>query len=174
MAREYLARCVANPLQAAAELARYRDAAQRLVRSPWAHHPIHLLADALLRQGTLSGEQIFELARHRGLSRRKPRIEGRASQASPVCPTIAPPEMPRTRASPRFRAFSQANTGTVCSRCRSYTSIGNPSQALFQECQAKGKMPFPEPRGGNATALQCRRRTSEGATSQDGGAQEPC
>jgi hypothetical protein len=29
MAREYLARCVANPLQAAAELARYRDAAQR-------------------------------------------------------------------------------------------------------------------------------------------------
>ena len=62
MAREYLAHCVANPLQAAAELARYRDAAQRLVRSPWAHHRIHLLADALLRQGTLSGEQIFELA----------------------------------------------------------------------------------------------------------------
>jgi hypothetical protein len=29
MARGYLARCVANPLQAAAELARYRDAAQR-------------------------------------------------------------------------------------------------------------------------------------------------
>jgi hypothetical protein len=62
MAREYLARCVANPLQAAAELARYRDAAQRLVRSPWARHRIRLLADALLRQGTLSGEQIFELA----------------------------------------------------------------------------------------------------------------
>jgi hypothetical protein len=54
MACEYLARCVANPLQAAAELARYRDAARRLVRSPWAHQRIHLLADALLRQGTLT------------------------------------------------------------------------------------------------------------------------
>jgi hypothetical protein len=34
-------------------MARYRDAAQRLVRSPWAHHCIRLLADALLRQGTI-------------------------------------------------------------------------------------------------------------------------
>ena len=34
-------------------------------------------------------------------------------------------------------------------------------------------MPCPEPRGGNATALQCRRRTIKSATSQDGGAQEP-
>ena len=32
-------------------------------------------------------------------------------------------------------------------------------------------MPCPEPRGGNATALQSRRRTSESATSQDGSAQ---
>ena len=44
----YLARCVANPLQAAAELARYRDAARRLVRTPWARHRIRLLANALL------------------------------------------------------------------------------------------------------------------------------
>jgi hypothetical protein len=62
MAREYLARRVSNLSQAATELARYCDAAQRLVRSPWAHHRIHLLADALLRHGTLSSEQIFELA----------------------------------------------------------------------------------------------------------------
>ena len=34
-------------------MARYRDATQRLVRSPWAHHCIRLLADALLRQGTI-------------------------------------------------------------------------------------------------------------------------
>ena len=33
-------------------------------------------------------------------------------------------------------------------------------------------MPCSEPRGGNATALQCRRRTSKSATSQDGTAQE--
>jgi hypothetical protein len=31
MARQCLARCVANPLRVATELARYRDAAQRLV-----------------------------------------------------------------------------------------------------------------------------------------------
>ena len=61
MAHEYLARQL-NPLQIEAELTRYRDAAQRLVRSPWARHRIRVLADALLRQGTLSGEQIFELA----------------------------------------------------------------------------------------------------------------
>jgi hypothetical protein len=61
MAREYLARSVANPLQAAAELVRYRDAAQRLVRSPWAQRRIRLLADALLRHGTLSGEEIHRI-----------------------------------------------------------------------------------------------------------------
>ena len=60
MACEYLARQL-NPLQIGGELVRYRDAAQRLVRSPWAPRRIRLLADALLRHGTLSGEQIFEL-----------------------------------------------------------------------------------------------------------------
>ena len=44
------------------KLAGYSDAAQRLVRSAWARHRIRLLADALLRHSTLSGEQIFELA----------------------------------------------------------------------------------------------------------------
>jgi hypothetical protein len=58
MAREYLARSISNPLRAAAELARCRAAAERLVRSAWAQQRIHLLADALLRQGTLRGEEI--------------------------------------------------------------------------------------------------------------------
>ena len=57
MAYEYLARQL-NPLQVGGELVRYRDAAQRLVRSAWARHRIRLLADALLRHGTLTGEQI--------------------------------------------------------------------------------------------------------------------
>jgi hypothetical protein len=60
MAYEYLSRQL-NPLHAAAELVRYRDAAQRLVRSPWAHHRIHLLADALLQHGTLSSEEIHRI-----------------------------------------------------------------------------------------------------------------
>jgi hypothetical protein len=60
MARDYLARQL-NPLQIGAELTRYRDAAQRLVRSPWARQRIRLLADALLQRGSLSSEQIFEL-----------------------------------------------------------------------------------------------------------------
>jgi hypothetical protein len=58
---DYLARSIANPLQAAAELVRYRDAAQRLVRSPWAQAHIRLLADALLRCGALSGEEIHQI-----------------------------------------------------------------------------------------------------------------
>jgi hypothetical protein len=62
MAREYLARSVPNPLRAAGELARCRDAAQRLVRSQWAQQRIAKLAEALLRYGTLRGEEIFELA----------------------------------------------------------------------------------------------------------------
>jgi hypothetical protein len=61
MARQYLARHVPNPVQAAAELARYRDAAQRLVRSTWARRRIAVLTDALLRNDTLSSDQIFEL-----------------------------------------------------------------------------------------------------------------
>jgi hypothetical protein len=58
MVREHLARSIANPLQAAAELSRCRAAAERLVRSAWAQARIRLLADALLRCGTLSGEEI--------------------------------------------------------------------------------------------------------------------
>jgi hypothetical protein len=62
MARKYLARRVANPLQAVAELVRNRNAAQRLVRSAWAQQRIRLLADALLRNGALTGEQILEIS----------------------------------------------------------------------------------------------------------------
>jgi hypothetical protein len=56
MAREYLARHF-DPLQAAIELQRCRIASERLVRG--AQQRIAKLAAALLRHGTLSGEEIF-------------------------------------------------------------------------------------------------------------------
>ena len=59
IAREYVSRAISNSLQAAAELARCRDAAQRLVRSAWATRHIRLLAGALMQRGTLTGEEIF-------------------------------------------------------------------------------------------------------------------
>jgi len=59
-ARRFLSRQFA-PLQVGFQLLRYRDAAQRLVRSPWAKQRICLLADALLRNGALTSDQIFEL-----------------------------------------------------------------------------------------------------------------
>jgi hypothetical protein len=61
MAREHLARSISNPLQAAAELSRCRAAAERLIRSAWAQQRIRLLADGLLRCGTLSGEEIHRI-----------------------------------------------------------------------------------------------------------------
>ena len=42
---------------------RCRAAAERLVRSAWAQQRIRALADALLRSGTLSGEEIRWLVR---------------------------------------------------------------------------------------------------------------
>jgi hypothetical protein len=60
MARDYLARQL-NPLQVGAELMRCRDAAQRLVRSPWAQHRIVAIADALLQRGTLSSDEIHQI-----------------------------------------------------------------------------------------------------------------
>jgi hypothetical protein len=60
MARDYLARQL-NPLQVGVELMRCRDAAQRLVRSPWAQHRIVAIADALLQRGTLSSEEIHQI-----------------------------------------------------------------------------------------------------------------
>jgi hypothetical protein len=61
MAREYLSRAIADPLQVAIELARYRAAAARLVGSVWAQQLIIKVGRALLRHDTLRGEQIFEL-----------------------------------------------------------------------------------------------------------------
>ena len=46
------------------KLSRYRDAAQRLVRSAWALERIQLLADALLRNGTLRGDDVAPLSVH--------------------------------------------------------------------------------------------------------------
>ena len=48
-----------DPLQVIAELLRCRDAAARLLRSQWGATRIAKSAEALLRQGTLRGEQIF-------------------------------------------------------------------------------------------------------------------
>jgi hypothetical protein len=61
MVREHIARSVANPLRAVAELLRCKSAAERLVRSEFARDRIGVLADALLRHGTLSGEQIHRI-----------------------------------------------------------------------------------------------------------------
>jgi hypothetical protein len=61
MARECVARSIANPLQAAIELQRCRIAAERLVNSVWAQQRIRLIANALLVRGVLSSEEIFEL-----------------------------------------------------------------------------------------------------------------
>jgi hypothetical protein len=58
MACEYLARQL-NPLQVGGELVRCRDAARRLVRSAWAQQRIVAIADALLRNGSLSGDEIL-------------------------------------------------------------------------------------------------------------------
>jgi hypothetical protein len=57
IARHYLARQF-DSLKVGAEIARLRDAAQRLVRTPRAQHRIRLVADALLQHGTLTGDQI--------------------------------------------------------------------------------------------------------------------
>jgi hypothetical protein len=61
MARQHLVRRF-EPLLIAAEIARLRDAAERLVRTPWAERRIRLVAEALLQRGTLSGEEICGLA----------------------------------------------------------------------------------------------------------------
>jgi hypothetical protein len=57
MARRYLSECC-DPLWIGVMLARHKDAADKLVRTPWASSRIRLIATALLRHGTLTGEQI--------------------------------------------------------------------------------------------------------------------
>jgi hypothetical protein len=64
MARRHLSQQF-NPLHVGAEFARLKDAARRLVRTPWAEQRIRLLAAALLRCGTLSAEEIFEVSHAR-------------------------------------------------------------------------------------------------------------
>jgi hypothetical protein len=60
MVRQHLARRF-QPLRIAAEIARLRDAAERLVRTPWAEQRIRLVAEALSLRGTLTGEEICGL-----------------------------------------------------------------------------------------------------------------
>jgi hypothetical protein len=61
LARRHLARRFA-PLRVGAEMVRMRASAERLVRSEWARERIELIADALLRYGTLSGTEISGLS----------------------------------------------------------------------------------------------------------------
>jgi hypothetical protein len=60
MAREYLARWF-RPALILFELARHRDAAERLVATPFARHRIPLIAAALIKCGTLTGDDIAGL-----------------------------------------------------------------------------------------------------------------
>jgi hypothetical protein len=57
MARTYLSRRF-DALRIGAEIARLRDAADRLVRTPWVQDRIQLIAAALLHHGTLTGDEI--------------------------------------------------------------------------------------------------------------------
>src|SRR6516225_12217727 len=58
--RQHLARRF-EPLRIADEIARHRDAAELLVRTAWAEQRIRLVAAALLRHGTLTGDEISAL-----------------------------------------------------------------------------------------------------------------
>ena len=60
MARKYLADTV-DALRIGVEMARHQDAADKLVRTPWAQRRIKLIATALLRHGTLSGTDVLAL-----------------------------------------------------------------------------------------------------------------
>ena len=60
IAREYLF-AKFNVFTIAAEIARLRAAADRLVRTPSVQNRIRLIADALLRHGTLTGADISAL-----------------------------------------------------------------------------------------------------------------
>jgi hypothetical protein len=62
MAREHVSRSIADPLRVERELARCRAAAERLVSSKFGATRIRLLADALLRVGSLSAQEIYAVA----------------------------------------------------------------------------------------------------------------
>jgi hypothetical protein len=72
MARRHLSRAYTSH-RSKAELERHRAAAHRLVRTPWAEEPAHLIAHALLRHGTLGGEEISRLGRSEAFSPHPPR-----------------------------------------------------------------------------------------------------
>jgi hypothetical protein len=76
--------------------------------------------------------------------------------------------------SPNFRCWPLNRTcpQTAKSTGMTFRDIGQPLKCPRREtipgpfrCARLSEVPCPDPRGGNATALQCRRRTSEGARS---------
>src|SRR6516162_10145887 len=78
--------------------------------------------------------------------------------------------------------FATSHCGLAFPIFRTSTGFSAPALAMRQrvfvrtnkQCVTQTrKVPCSEPRGGNETALQRRRRASKSATSQDGGAQEP-
>src|SRR5215471_14720513 len=78
--------------------------------------------------------------------------------------------------------FATSHCGLAFPIFRTSTGFSVPALAIRQRAFVRtvkcatltSKIPCPEPRGGNATAVQSRWRTSEGATSQDGSAEESC
>ena len=93
MAREYLARQY-DALQIGFQLNRLRDAADRLVRTPWARGRLERIAAALLDRGMLTSEDIAALDIEEPLaSRRRCALTSRSRRRTGF-PTYYAPDEP--------------------------------------------------------------------------------